>query len=379
MYKYNCRKCPVRSRCISESDNSPGAKVMIRHAFEARTDTLSTWAMLQKNCLLVKAESERSKSALTDRLQQLRESKDEPPSSQLGKAEQAKKPVRPLRSLSKPAPRAQGDAVRTEKPVESPDYLKPVSPPTKRLPTRPLRPLASARKTPDTDTEFYWLIVDGTMRRIALPTSGELSLGRFDPNLGIPPDIDLTYEDRRAHLVSRRHATISGRDGEHTIEDLGSKSGVFINGERVKGLSRRLKRGDRVQLGGVLLLYDKVPASVLERAKSAGVRHMLSVTATGRKLAIVPDHDILIGRADPQINYIPDIDLSQEGDVAQLVSRHHARIQWRSGQPYLEDEGSGFGTRLRGELLLLGQAVPLRPGDHIWVAGCVLAYDIELL
>jgi hypothetical protein len=40
--------------------------------------------------------------------------------------------------------------------------------------------------------------------------------------------------------------------------------------------------------------------------------------------------------------------------------------------------GSGFGTRLNGETLFIGHAAPLTPGDHIWLGGCVLAYDIEV-
>ena len=99
---------------------------------------------------------------------------------------------------------------------------------------------------------------------------------------------------------------------------------------------------------------------------------------TGRKLRLVPNREIIIGRADPHINYKPDVDLSSDGDVARLVSRRHALLSWKKGQPHIEDLGSSFGTRLGGELLTLGQSVPLKPGDHIWIAGCVLAYDIEI-
>ena len=60
------------------------------------------------------------------------------------------------------------------------------------------------------------------------------------------------------------------------------------------------------------------------------------------------------------------------------VSRRHALITWRAASPYVEDLGSGFGTRLNGEALLIGQPVPLKPGDHIWLGGCVLAYDIAI-
>lgn len=78
------------------------------------------------------------------------------------------------------------------------------------------------------------------------------------------------------------------------------------------------------------------------------------------------------------MDFIPDIDLNSSGEVAVRVSRRHAIITWRNGAPYVEDLGSGFGTRLNGEMLLLGQAVPLKPGDHIWLGGCVLAYDVAI-
>jgi len=394
MYKYSCRKCPVRSRCIDESDNSPSAKVMVRRAFEARTDTLSTWALLQKNCLLLKAEQERSSSALSDRLQNVRESK-----AQLGTGEleldkeqtdtTPKKPViRRLRPQGKPA--SPGANTRTEKPEHTPDYLRPVSPTDKKRPIKPLKRLspatqpsttqaASTRPAVASTSKIFWLTINSTKRRITLPVTGQISFGHFDPNVGIPPDIDLTYEDRNSHYISRRHATIVANDGVHTIEDLGSKAGVYLNGKRIdNGPSPSLKSGDRINLGNIELVYERVPGRVLESVKSGRTRHTLLITPTGRKMTIVPNRNLIIGHADPQVNFMPDVDLSNEGEVARLVSRRHAVIQWQDGQPYIEDLGSGFGTRLGGELLILGQAVPLKPGDHIWLAGCVLAYDVDV-
>ena len=81
---------------------------------------------------------------------------------------------------------------------------------------------------------------------------------------------------------------------------------------------------------------------------------------------------------DQQISFMPEIDLNPCGDVSQRVSRRHAQITWQNGKPFVEDVGSGFGTRLHGTVLPLGETRPLLPGDHIWLAGCVLAYDIEV-
>lgn len=369
MYKYNCRKCPIRNRCIDESANAPTVKEIIGHSFAARTDTLETWGLLQPNCLLLKAEEERSRtspreSMLSRRLRQAREAREQ--------AAQA---------LSTP-------------PSEQPDYLQPVS--TIPAPTEPPSREASAEVIGVSDAQMEaplpepesppvhevlprWLTVVLSGRHIALPSTRELVLGRFDPNFGIPPDVDLTYEDQGARTVSRQHAKIVGRAGSHTIEDLGSRQGVFINGKQMQsGPPRQLRLGDRIDLGNIQLLYDIVPAHLLDLPPTANIRHILIVTPTGRGLAIAPPKDILIGRSDRYADFVPDIDLSREGEIAVRVSRRHAIITWRNHAPYVEDLGSGFGTRLNGDTLLIGQAAPLKPGDHIWLGGCVLAYDVEI-
>jgi pSer/pThr/pTyr-binding forkhead associated (FHA) protein len=357
---------------------------MVQRAFEARTDTLATWDLLQRNCLLLKAEQERSASALSDRIRDVKQTKID--TGELAyKAPEPAKPVarkksviRRIRPASKPKqPQPPAEVKKPAQPT--PEYLKPVSPSKAAQPVRQLKRLSTSRIVPTAAANLYWLTITSTKRHIALPVNGQLSLGHFDPNVGIPPDIDLTFEDQASQFVSRRHATVVGKNGTHTIEDLGSRAGVFLNGAQVNtGPSRLLEEGDRISLGDVEMIYERVPSSVLIGAQSSRTQHILTVTPTGRTIRIGPFDDIVVGRADPQVNFMPDIDLSVDGEVARLVSRRHAVIRWREGRPHLEDLGSGFGSRLGGELLTLGQAVALKPGDHIWLAGCVLAYDIEL-
>jgi pSer/pThr/pTyr-binding forkhead associated (FHA) protein len=367
MYKYSCRKCPIRNRCIDQSDNSTGTKIMIRHAFDARTDTLATWALLQKGCLLVQAEQERSKTALSNRLRQARAAKDDigqvesPPLKQ-----QQQPPKKSVIRRIQPLDKSTGGG-NSAKP-STPDYLQPVSPPRESSQIKPLRSPSATASTSRESRGYYWLTVSNSGRHISLPNSGGIVLGRFDPNVGIPPD-----------LISRRHATIYGQDGRHTVEDLGSKSGIYLNEKQVSyGPSRPLESGDTVRLGSVELTYERVPYQILEAAKAPNIQHYIMITPTGRKIPLTPSKEYIIGRIDPQINFIPDIDLSRDGEVARLVSRRHALIRWQNGQPTLEDLGSGFGTRLAGDTLLLGQSVGLKPGDHIWLAGCVLAYDVAM-
>jgi pSer/pThr/pTyr-binding forkhead associated (FHA) protein len=400
MYKYNCRKCPIRNRCIDESENSPSIKEMLRHAFDARTDTLKAWDRLQRNCLLLKAEQERAKqgpgeSLLSRRLRETRAAKE-----QAGEVAPSPEYLRPVTPSS-------------TKPLDERPKLKPlpsVKPKLKPLPSAsrpPLKPLPSSSKSEPEITEEesaltplsalstttdpaasraskgelarpHWLTINNTGRHITLPMDGELVLGRFDPAIGVPPDIDLTYEDQGINMISRRHARIAGVEGRHVVEDLGSRHGVFVNNKQLRsGHPQSLKPGDRVALGKTQLIYDVVPTPML--MPSPHWRwHVLTITPTGRRLNIGPPTDVIIGRADTYIGFKPDLDLSQDGEVAGHVSRRHALISWRDNLPYVEDLGSGFGTRLNGETLLMGRAIPLKPGDHLWLGGCVLAYDVEL-
>jgi pSer/pThr/pTyr-binding forkhead associated (FHA) protein len=348
---------------------------MIERAFEARTDTLATWALLQKNCLLLKAEQERSTSALSDRIRDVRQTKID--TGQLSETPR-KSVIRRIQPTTDPANQPVASAGPEKSLHHTPDYLQPVSTPSvQKRPTKPLKRLSPASPLADYDSQLYWLTIKSTNRHIALPTSGQLTMGHFDPNVGIPPDIDLTFEDKDAHYLSRRHALVVGKNSQHTIEDLGSRAGVYINGKLLENEpSAFLKLGDRINLGKIELVYEKIPFRTLEAVKNPNTRHILLVTPTGRKMNLTPGRQAIIGRADPHVNFKPDVDLSVDGEVARLVSRRHALIQWKNGQPYIEDLGSGFGTRLGGELLILGQAVPLKPGDHIWLAGCVLAYDV---
>jgi pSer/pThr/pTyr-binding forkhead associated (FHA) protein len=78
------------------------------------------------------------------------------------------------------------------------------------------------------------------------------------------------------------------------------------------------------------------------------------------------------------VGFIPDVDLSEEGDVCQVIARRHVKIIARSGRHYVEDLGSANGTKLNGVPMGIGKLGRLNPGDHLWLGGCVLAYDIEL-
>jgi DNA-binding winged helix-turn-helix (wHTH) protein len=90
-----------------------------------------------------------------------------------------------------------------------------------------------------------WLIVDG--RRIPLQP-GENILGR-DVHDGISID---------SQSVSRRHARISVTPVNATIDDLGSKNGTYVCGQRIAA-PVPLHDGDEVRVGSVMLQFRQPP------------------------------------------------------------------------------------------------------------------------
>jgi hypothetical protein len=71
-------------------------------------------------------------------------------------------------------------------------------------------------------------------------------------NIGRRLDNQLPIDDPR---VSRLHAQLREIRGEHTIFDLGSSGGTFVNGERIT--QRILKPGDVISLAGFPLVYGR--------------------------------------------------------------------------------------------------------------------------
>ena len=76
------------------------------------------------------------------------------------------------------------------------------------------------------------MVIDPNGRRARVP------LYPFPFRMGRAPDNNLVLRDSR---VSRNHAQIARSDGHFVLEDLGSRHGVWVNGERVEK-SRRLRR-----------------------------------------------------------------------------------------------------------------------------------------
>ena len=74
--------------------------------------------------------------------------------------------------------------------------------------------------------------------RMLIPPGG-LRLGR-------DPSNDLVLSSL---TLSREHAVIAAAEGRYFVEDLGTRNGTALNGERLRGESRWLNSGDTIELG----------------------------------------------------------------------------------------------------------------------------------
>jgi pSer/pThr/pTyr-binding forkhead associated (FHA) protein len=61
-----------------------------------------------------------------------------------------------------------------------------------------------------------------------------------------------------ALFVSRHHARITVSDADVTVEDLGSKNGTYLRGDRLTSPSR-LADGDQLRLGSVVITFRVPP------------------------------------------------------------------------------------------------------------------------
>ncbi len=91
---------------------------------------------------------------------------------------------------------------------------------------------------------------------------GNNAIGRWDPETGAFPEVDLEQDDPEAK-ISRKHALIRIENGKVTIEDIGSLNGTYVNrGARLMpGNPVELKPGDEIIVGKTFLKLIVEPLS----------------------------------------------------------------------------------------------------------------------
>jgi len=108
------------------------------------------------------------------------------------------------------------------------------------------------------------LLLSGPSAGLRHELQTEATIGR-SPSCELP----LPADDR----MSRRHARFFVRDGQVLLEDLGSRNGTAVNGERITG-EVLLLPGDRVQVGQTTVLVAPPGAAVRVGPPQSGTSHL---------------------------------------------------------------------------------------------------------
>ena len=91
---------------------------------------------------------------------------------------------------------------------------------------------------------------------------GNNLVGRWDPETGAFPEVDLDQDDPEAK-ISRKHALIRFEGGKITVEDIGSLNGTYVNRQPrlMPGNPVELKTGDEIIIGKTFLKLVVEPVS----------------------------------------------------------------------------------------------------------------------
>jgi DNA-binding CsgD family transcriptional regulator len=133
---------------------------------------------------------------------------------------------------------------------------------------------------------------------------------------GVENDIVLTGDMR----VSRHHAQVAERDGDWVLEDLRSRNGIYLNGQRVT--ESPLRDGDRIKIGGSSFVFSTEHDPMATIADTRGAELTAKPTLSPREREILGL--LCRGSTDQQIAEALIISLS-------TVRSHLDRIRDKTG------------------------------------------------
>lgn len=117
--------------------------------------------------------------------------------------------------------------------------------------------------------EVQLVVASGSKSGQVIPIAGpKFIIGRAD-DCHLKP---------RSDLISRYHCALVVEDDYVAIRDLGSKNGVFLNGERVS-MENELKNSDKLSVGPLeFFVHITVPTKAAKKSKVESVEQAVSRT-----------------------------------------------------------------------------------------------------
>ena len=213
---------------------------------------------------------------------------------------------------------------------------------------------------------LQFVITQSGQAREVKVESDNVIIGRRNERTAV--GLDLTPDD----LVSRTHARVWRASGEVWVEDLDSRAGTVVNGEKLED-PQVLVPGEVIALGETQLTLKATLPDRRKRKAPGGTRNPkrkgpvksrpqpaskespdplpgnssvglhIELSFDGKtRVEVFSRDEIFIGRKHPEA----DISLDLSGDL--LVSRTHARIWQTRSICWVEDLGSTHGTLVNG-------------------------------
>jgi FHA domain len=164
------------------------------------------------------------------------------------------------------APAAAGDETRAEPPpseVPTGEIKPPPEASTSAAAAAPAAEPAPAAVAPGATARAKLQVVRGGRKGQEFPLEdGNNLVGRWDPETGAFPEVDLDQDDPEAK-ISRKHALIRFEGGKITVEDIGSLNGTYVNRQPrlMPGNPVELKTGDEIIIGKTFLKLIVEPVS----------------------------------------------------------------------------------------------------------------------
>lgn len=161
-------------------------------------------------------------------------------------------------AASEPAPAAAETAPEAAAAAEPAPAAEPAAPAEQPAPAAPA-PAAAAAPT----FKAKLKLVRGGRVGHEFPLEGGNNLvGRWDPETGAFPEVDLEADDPEAK-ISRKHALIRLDGDQITIEDIGSLNGTYVNRQPrlTVGTPHDLKDGDEIIIGKTFFKVVVEPVS----------------------------------------------------------------------------------------------------------------------
>ncbi len=182
-----------------------------------------------------------------------------PPPAEPPPAEAAPTDAAPAEAVTAEAPKPPAaEAAETPPSSEAPTgEIKASAAPASAAPSAPAAPSAVAA------FKAKFVVVRGGRKNQEFPLEdGNNLIGRWDPETGSFPEVDLDADDQEAK-ISRKHALLRLENGKITVEDIGSLNGTYVNRQpRLQpGNPVELKGGDEIIVGKTFLKLIVEPIS----------------------------------------------------------------------------------------------------------------------